>query len=192
MSDAVNIEETLNTQVDPCLVCLSPMGSETWSCSQCHAQCHLSCVLQWTIRSIVSAQTPSHVFTCPNCRHVHHIDSLPGFHANVHPTTPSTSTVRIGPIANPTTVDLFARAFGLVTPPSFSVPPQPNISVRLQTSEPRARRQVTQTETQTQTQENDDDDEEEEEGECVAPSTGLNFYATNIKFTINTLHIHTS
>lgn len=187
------VDETNDVQT--CLVCLSELGSEPWSCTQCHAQCHLLCVLQWTIRSLVNSLAQSS-FTCPNCRYLHHVDTLPGFQTeSTRPTPrsmPAATTIRMTPISNPTTVDLFARAFGLVTPPT--VPP--GLSVRFQASSgvssqeagAPSRAQIHTSVDQVHEEEEESPDDAREE---MTPLTsGLNIYASSLKIHIDTVHVN--
>ena len=51
-----------------------------WSCSCCHHKWHLLCIMQWTLRLALNRPGRPVSFTCPGCRTVHAIATLPGFH----------------------------------------------------------------------------------------------------------------
>lgn len=69
-------KETMQQEIQ-CPVCLNNTPTE-WVCSECHNHFHLLCILQWTLRLVMNGRKVNE-FTCPSCRHVHDIRSLPGF-----------------------------------------------------------------------------------------------------------------
>ncbi len=86
------IQETVLS--DTCYVCLTEFESQTgteplWRCDSCQSQCHLRCILQWTLRLVVDRRSRNPTFTCPCCRAVHRVRTLPGMYSE-HGAVPGT------------------------------------------------------------------------------------------------------